>query len=110
MAAAVMGDAAISVGNQKEHLVFPGVCAQRPAMAEDCGLSAAPVLVIDLRSVFGRDRGHRILLSDARSTIELKYLLVRESVVKVCVGNLRGLLIAERIPRPILFFKAKAAS
>ena len=38
MAAAVMGDAAISAGGQKEHLVFKGVRAQRPAMAEDDGL------------------------------------------------------------------------
>ena len=48
MAAAVMGDAAVSVGAQKQHLVFPGVRAQRPAMAEDHGLSAAPVLVIEI--------------------------------------------------------------
>src|ERR1035437_8109990 len=61
MAAAVMGDAAVSAGAQKHHLVFPGVRAQRPAMAEDHGLSAAPVLVIDLRAVFRRDRVHRCL-------------------------------------------------
>jgi hypothetical protein len=61
MAAAVMGDAAVSVGGQKHHLVFPCVCAQRPAMAEDYGLSAAPVLVIDLSVVFGCDRGHVML-------------------------------------------------
>ncbi len=61
MAAAVMGDAAISAGSQKEHLVFKGIRAERPAMAEDHGLSAAPVLVIDLRAVFGRDRGHGII-------------------------------------------------
>ena len=48
MAAAVMGDAAVSAGGQKEHLVFQGVRAQRPAMAEDHGLSAAPVLVVEL--------------------------------------------------------------
>ena len=58
MAAAVMGDAAVAAGGQKEHLVFPGIRAERPAMAEDYGLSAAPVLVVDLRAVFGRDRGH----------------------------------------------------
>ena len=32
--------------------------APSPAVAEDHGLSAAPVLVIDLRAVLGRDRGH----------------------------------------------------
>ena len=48
MAAAVMGDAAVAAGGQKHHLVFPGVRAQRPAVAEDDGLSAAPVLVVEL--------------------------------------------------------------
>src|SRR5947208_16093169 len=48
MAAAVMSDAAISVGRKKEHLVLEGVRAQRPPMAEDDGLSAAPVLVVQL--------------------------------------------------------------
>ncbi len=48
MATAVMGEAAVAAGGQKQHLVFPGVRAQRPAMAEDYGLSAAPVLVVDL--------------------------------------------------------------
>jgi len=45
---------------QEEHLVFPAVRIQRPAMAEDDGLSLAPVLVIDLRPVLGRD--HEALL------------------------------------------------
>ena len=47
-----MGDAAVAASGQKEHLVFEGVRAERPAMAEDDGLSGAPVLVIDLRAVF----------------------------------------------------------
>ena len=48
MAAAVMGDAAIAARRQKEHLVLEGVRAERPAVAEDDRLSAAPVLVVDL--------------------------------------------------------------
>jgi hypothetical protein len=44
MAAAVMADAAVAVGGQQGHLVFPGVRAQRPAMAEHHGLAAAPAL------------------------------------------------------------------
>src|SRR5207253_101720 len=58
MAAAVMGDTAVAAGGQKEHLVLKGVCAQWPAVAEDDGLSTAPVLVVDLRAVLGSDRGH----------------------------------------------------
>jgi len=43
---------------KKHHLVFPCVRAQRPAMAEDHGLSATPVLVIYLRTVFRCNRAH----------------------------------------------------
>src|SRR2546425_10013696 len=60
MAAAVMGDAAISTRGQKQHLVFPCVRAERPAMAEDYGLSRAPVLAVDLRAIFCRDCRHKI--------------------------------------------------
>ena len=48
MAATVMGDAAIAARGQIKHLVLKGVRAQRPAVAEDHGLSAAPVFVIDI--------------------------------------------------------------
>src|SRR6266508_4294479 len=48
MPATVVGDTAVSAGGKKHHLVLPGVRAQRPAMAEDHGLSAAPVLVINI--------------------------------------------------------------
>ena len=61
MAAAVMGNAAIAVVGEKQHLVFPCVGAERPAMTEDYGLSCAPVLVIDLSAVFGGDCRHKIL-------------------------------------------------
>ena len=47
VAAAIMGDAAVSVRGQKHHLVFPGIRAQRPAMAEDHGLPTAPVFVVE---------------------------------------------------------------
>jgi hypothetical protein len=48
VAAAVMGDAAVSVGAYEEHLVLPGVRAQRPAVAEDDGLALPPVLVVEV--------------------------------------------------------------
>lgn len=65
MATAVMGDAAKAVGGQEYHLVFPGVRAQRPAMAEDYGLSGASVLVIDFSVVFGDERAHGSISSVA---------------------------------------------
>ena len=58
VAAAVVGDAAVAARGQEEHLVFEGVGAERPAVAEDDGLSGAPVVVVDLRAVLGRDRAH----------------------------------------------------
>ncbi len=61
MAAAVMGDAAIAAGRQIEHLIFKGISGERPAVAENHRLSAAPVLVIDLRAILGRDRAHVVL-------------------------------------------------
>src|SRR2546422_11411365 len=61
MAAPIVGDAAISAGGQIEHLVLGSVRAERPAMAENDGLSTAPVLEIDLRAVFGRDGVHALL-------------------------------------------------
>src|SRR6202035_2360472 len=60
MAPAVMSDTSISVGRQKEHLIFKGIRRERPAMAEYDGLSAAPVLVVNLRAVFGGNCAHRM--------------------------------------------------
>ena len=54
--AAVVRDTAVAVEAQKHHLVFPGVRAQRPAVAEDHGLSLPPVFVVDPRPVADRDR------------------------------------------------------
>ena len=51
VAAAVVRDAAVAVRGEEHHLVFPGVGAERPAVAEDDRLSRAPVLVVDLRAV-----------------------------------------------------------
>src|SRR2546427_5174173 len=43
---------------QEEHLILEGVRAQRPAVAEDDGLSLSPVLVVNERPVLGRDGVH----------------------------------------------------
>ena len=51
MTAAVVGDGAEAVRGDEHHLVVPGVGVERPAVAEDDGLSAAPVLVEDARAV-----------------------------------------------------------
>src|SRR5450759_32324 len=58
MAATVVGNAAIAVGGQKHHLSLPAIGTEGPAVAKHHRLSCAPVLVIDLRAVFGRNRAH----------------------------------------------------
>jgi hypothetical protein len=60
MTTAVMGDAAIAALRQKQHLIVPGIRAQGPPVAEDHGLSRTPILVVNLRAVFGRDRRHNV--------------------------------------------------
>src|SRR6266568_4759528 len=59
MAAPVVSDDPIAVLTEEQHLGFPGVPGERPTMGEEDRLSRSPVLVSDLRSVFGRDRAHR---------------------------------------------------
>src|SRR5664280_2446207 len=58
MAATVMGNAAIAVGSQKQHLSFPTIRTKRPSVTEHHRPSCAPVLVIDLRTVFRHNRAH----------------------------------------------------
>src|SRR5712692_1563780 len=55
----IMGDDAIAMIQEKHHLSVPVIRTQRPAMAEDNGLSFSPILVINLRSVFSRDCRHK---------------------------------------------------
>ena len=58
MAAAVMGDDAIAMMQEEQHLRVPIIGRQRPAMAEHDRLARTPVLVEDLRAVLGGDGGH----------------------------------------------------
>src|SRR3954466_16036091 len=61
MATPVVGDDAIAVLEKEQHLRIPVVGRERPTVAEDDGLSAAPVLVVnfDVRSIFSADRDVR---------------------------------------------------
>src|SRR5437899_3323991 len=59
MSAPVVGYDAIAMLEEEHHLRVPIVGRQRPAVAKHDGLTFAPVLVIDLRSVFRRDCCHR---------------------------------------------------
>src|SRR6266516_2437824 len=61
MAAPVVGYDAIAVLEEEQHLRVPIICRQRPAVTENDGLTRAPVLEIDLCSIFGGDRVHGFL-------------------------------------------------
>ena len=63
-----MGDTAIAARSETEHLVFERVRGKGPAMAEDNGLSGAPILVIDLSAIFGGDRAQISLMTFFRSS------------------------------------------
>ena len=58
--AAIVGDDAETLVEEKEHLRVPVVGAQRPAVVEHDGLRTigAPVLVENLDAVFGRNHAH----------------------------------------------------
>ncbi len=61
VAAAVVGDDAISFAEEEQHLVVPVVRAERPAVMEDdrLGVLRAPVLVENRAAVLGRDEAHQ---------------------------------------------------
>src|SRR3712207_2430137 len=70
MATTVMGDAPVAVAGEEEHLVFPSISRERPAMAEDDRLAPPPVLVVDLRAVRRGDRVHCVsFLSPGKNTV-----------------------------------------
>src|SRR5258708_5873330 len=58
MATAVVGNDAIAVLSQKEHLRIPGVCVQRPSMRKHDGWPRAPIFVENRGPIFRCDRIH----------------------------------------------------
>src|SRR5262245_15754344 len=62
MTAPVMGDHTKTLAEEEEHLGVPIVCRERPSVTKHDGLSLAPVLVVNLRSIFRGDRTHDTLL------------------------------------------------
>src|SRR5205823_10836124 len=57
VASSVMGDDAIALFEEEQHLRVPVIGRQRPTMAEDDGLSFAPIFIIDVdvSSIFFSD-------------------------------------------------------
>ena len=51
---------AVAVLREEQHLTVPGIGTERPAVRERDDRACAPVLVVDLSAIFGRDRTHDI--------------------------------------------------
>jgi len=58
----IVGDDAIAMLAEEQHLSIPVVRGERPAVTEHYRLSLSPVLVVNLRTVFGSNGGHNRLL------------------------------------------------
>src|SRR5260221_5793078 len=58
MAAPVVGDQAEAFAKEEQHLRVPIIGRQRPAVAKHDGLPLSPVLIVNLRAVFGSDSAH----------------------------------------------------
>jgi hypothetical protein len=56
----VMGDDAVAVLQEEQHLGIPVISRERPAVAEDDRLARAPVLEEDLRAIGRGDRLHAL--------------------------------------------------
>jgi hypothetical protein len=70
VATSVVRNHTISALRQEQHLVVPGVGAQRPAVAEDDGSSGAPILEVDLAPILRRDGIRHEVDSFPRYTFE----------------------------------------
>src|SRR5207249_1034930 len=93
MPAPVMGNAAVASRGQEEHLVFEGICAERPTVAEDDWLSRSPVVEVDLRAIPGGDRAHRMGLPatvTARLSLSMRRRRERLRSTRNAWGRVQG--------------------
>src|SRR5678816_687398 len=61
MSTTVVSDTAVAIVSKEQHLIFPGISSQWPAMTENYRLTCAPILVINLGSIFRGNERHRTL-------------------------------------------------
>src|SRR5580692_64258 len=60
MAAPVVGNHSKALVEEEQQLRIPIIGRQRPAVAKHYGLTFAPVFIVNLRAVFGRNRAHSL--------------------------------------------------
>src|ERR1700686_2534157 len=56
----VMRDDSITLLAEEQHLSVPVVRGERPAVTENYGLALSPILVVNVRAVFCRERRHKL--------------------------------------------------
>ena len=66
MDAPIVGNHAIALFEEEQHLVIPIVARQRPAVAEHYGLTFAPILAINFDAVLRFDKAQTPLVYDIR--------------------------------------------
>src|SRR5260370_26895554 len=89
----IMRDDPIALLAEEQHLSVPVIRGKRPAMTEHYGLALSPVLVVDGRTVFCRERGHKDLpwlcFSVSVFTCRYRGFRQREPYLKTCVTRFR---------------------
>jgi len=78
MAATVMCDNSETALREEQHLDIPGVGIQRPAVRECHDRAFAPILIIDLSTIFRCNCAHMFLLSVFLIDVVHKRKRVRE--------------------------------
>src|SRR5215813_10035474 len=104
MAPSVVRDRPETVLREEEHLGFPRVGIQRPAVRERHGGALAPVLVVDLCAVLGRDRAAGAF-ADERAHGYPPVGLVAEAQAFTCLivaTRLRSARLAQGMPATFL--------
>jgi hypothetical protein len=69
MAAPVVGNHSEALVEEEQQLRIPIIGRQRPAVAKHYGLTFAPVFIVNLRAVFGRNRAHSLENGNAKLTL-----------------------------------------
>src|SRR5258708_3063105 len=72
MAAPVVGEHAEAFAEEEQHLRVPIIGRQRPAVAKHDGLPLSPVLIVNLRAVFGSDSAHILEIGTVFICMDLK--------------------------------------
>src|ERR1700733_4370586 len=94
----VGSDDSIAALAEKQHLSVPVVRGERPAMTEHNRLSRAPILVVNLRTIFRGNRWHRfspyvaVFPCGLKRQVLLPFAAIRYST---CSTNLPGLELVD---------------